>query len=295
MISSLPSLWLSDPAWCAMDAMAKGFHAQLVLLAARSNGELTTDEGQWRRWLGIPEADEQGAHPEMQQWLALDAQTRGQKLGKRAGMLEQLWEQRWYPMICQAWQPARPGFVTCQAAQLMAGAIEELPALHVAAAQATPAPAEKSLPVTKPTKTRKKASTKVSFDDLPMEAYLEPAGPMGQGIVVARPLDERLRSQEDVLALWHVPVNRTQRLNVWSIGLAVLSRSPSEETNNRSFLASLIRQYGERKVAAAVGELSGRATMPADPRSFLRAILRRETEGNPAAQRARETRASIPL
>lgn len=296
MISSLPSLWLSDPAWCAMDPMARGFHTQLVLLAARSNGELTTDQAQWRRWLGIPEADAKGEHPEMQQWVALDAQSRGQQLGRRAGMLEQLWEDRWYPMICGAWQPGRPGFVTCQAAQLLAGSGAATPLPTHVTAETTPAsaPQEAAKP-SKPAKARKKAGAKPSFDDLPMEAYLEPAGPIGQGIVVARPLEERLSSQEDVLALWHVPVNRTQRLNVWSVGLTLLSRSPSEETNNRSFLASLIRQYGERKVAAAVGEISGRATMPADPRSFLRAILRRETEGNPAAQRARETRASIPL
>ncbi len=287
MISSLAPLWLSDPAWCAMDPMAKGYHTQLVLLAARSQGELTTDEAQWRRWLGIPEADASGQHPEMQQWVALDAQTRGHQLGRRTGMLEQLWKERWHPMICQAWVPSRPGFVTCAAAQALAG---------IGAPAQAP---ENTPPVDKPTKSkpaaRKKAAAKPSFEELALETFLEPLGPIGQGSLLPRPMDDRLSVKEDVLALWHVPVNRAQRLNVWTVGLAVLSRTPSEESNNRSFLASLIRQYGERKVAAAVGEISGRAVLPADPRGFIRGILRRETEGNPAAQRARETRASIPL
>ena len=287
MISSLAPFWLSDPAWCAMDPMAKGYHTQLVLLAARSEGELPTDEAQWRRWLGIPEADARGEHPEMQQWVALDAQSRGHQLGRRAGMLEQLWQERWHPMIRQAWTPSRPGFVTCAAAKALAG-------VEISAQAPDKATPVKKAAKSKPT-SRKKAAVKPSFEELALETFLEPLGPIGQGVLAPRPMDDRLAAKEDVLALWHVPVNRAQRLNVWTVGLAVLSRTPSEESNNRSFLASLIRQYGERKVAAAVGEISGRAVLPADPRGFIRGILRRETEGNPAAQRARETRASIPL
>lgn len=287
MTFSVPLLWLSDPAWCAMDTMARGFHAQLVLLAARAGGELPTDEAQWRRWLNIPEENlaqlPEQAHAASLKWLEMDVRTRGEQLGQREGWLEQLWQDRWYPMVCQAWSPSRPGFVTCLAAQALAGQV-----------LAAPAPTEEA-PAPRTPRRKAKAGPKVSLETLSLEQVLSAQGPIGAGIVFVRPLEDKLCTQEDVVALWHLPVNRAQSLNVWAVGLALLGQNPNDDSNNRSFLASLIRTYGERKVAAAVGELSGRSVPPADPRAFLRAILRRETEGNPAAQRAREQRASIPL
>lgn len=55
MARELPSSWLSDPGWLAMDATARGFHAQLVMVAAkrRPAGALPDDDRLWRKWLGL--------------------------------------------------------------------------------------------------------------------------------------------------------------------------------------------------------------------------------------------------
>lgn len=287
MLPTLAADWLSDPAWAGMDAMARGFHAHLVLLAARAGGELPDDDALWRRWLGIPEAGAP-SDPTVAAWHHADARTRAEALGLRAAGLEDLWERRWAPMVRQAWTAARPGFLTCPAARGLATTAQ-------APSAPAPRPAPEATPVLPTARRRAPVRGRPDLNTVVFEALLGPGGPVGEGLRVLRPLPDRFGSPEDVAALMHVPVNRAQRLNVWTVGLAVLGDQPSDEVNNRSFLALLIRQYGERKVAAAVGEISGRPVLPADPRSFLRSILRRDTEGSPAAQRARDARAAVPL
>ena len=286
MIASLAPLWLSDPAWCAMDPTARGFHTHLVLLAARQGGEISDDESQWRQWLGIAPAAPSGQSVTSAVVLAgLESPTlsRTELLGSQQHLLERLWEERWLPMVRQAWKPTRKGFLTCDAAQALASGEPK-----TASTVAAPVPAA-------PNRKRVKRKAPVNVSMLPLEQILGAIGPIGEGQRVLRPLSERLMDPAQALVLWHLPVSRAQRLSVWSVGLAVLTRAPGEESANRSFLATLIRQYGERKVSAAVGELSGRSTQPADPRSFLRSLLRRDTEGTPGAQQARERRANIPL
>ena len=292
MISALAPLWLSDPAWCAMDATARGFHTQLVLLAARQDGELPDDEALWRQWLGIAPAQATSTGFTAAMVLAgldLPDLSRTELLGAQQHLMERLWEERWGPMVRQAWRPCGRGRLTCDAAQALASTAA-VPAPGPTAL-ATPAPAPAS-PAPKK-RTKRKASVNTSL--LPLEQLLHRQGLVGQGLRSARPLSDQLLDREKALALWHLPATRSQRLNVWSVGLEVLTTGPGENASNRSYLASLIRQYGERKVASAVGEISGRSTRPADPRSFLRSILRRETEGSVGAQQARERRASVPL
>mgnify|MGYP006894099250 CR=1 FL=1 len=280
-----------------MDATARGFHAQLVLLAAQSGGQLVDDEEQWRRWLGIPEA---GASPSLPsipsvvvQWVNQGAPNRLAQLGGMAGLTEHYWTTRWLPMIKAAWVGAGPGMVSCKAARLMAGMGDEVAqerapetnATSVGTAPRARKAARKSPKGPKPT----------DILESPLEQLLGWGGPVGEGWTWTQPAGERLFDTDQVAARWHVPASRATRLNLWSVGLAALSTGPGEENKNRSFLASLIKKYGERKVSAALGEISTRAVPPADPRAFLRAILRRETEGTAAAQQAREQRASIPL
>lgn len=296
MMVTLPALWLSDPAWLAMDATARGWHTQLVLLAAQQGGELTADEGQWRRWLGIPEAGNQPVLPAIPaaalQWLNEAAPGRLTQLGGQSALLEYYWIRRWLPMLRAAWSPSREGHLTCACARLLAGQ--------------APVPAEPSSPIApthpgaSPTKTDKttakpRRAAKSAGGPVPAAAQLigrkglrPMAWPRGQG------LGPKLIDRDRLLSLWRSPADRGTRLNLWSVGLAVLA-SAGTEANNRSFLSSLIQQFGERRVASAVGELAGRGVPPADPRSFLRSLLRRDTQGTEAAQKARDLRASIPL
>lgn len=298
------SLWLADPAWAAMDPTARGFHAQLVLLAAQSGGQLSDDETQWRRWLGIPESGASPAMPAIPsvivQWVNQGTPNRLAQLGGMAGLTEHYWVTRWLPMVRAAWSNCGEGKVTCKAAQMMAqmgpGQAIATNKETDAATQhtATPAP---NKPKARKTTRRKtsKAKQALAILDHPLEQLTGWDGPCNEGWAWVQPMGERLFDFDQVKARWHVPANRAARLNLWTVGLAALATGPGEENKNRSFLAALIKKYGERKVSAALGQISARAVPPADPRAFLRAILRRETEGTAEAQRAREERASIPL
>lgn len=282
-----------------MDATARGFHAQLVLLAARQDGRIPDDPAQWRRWLGLPEAGAAQAWPRMpaavMQWLSQGTPGRLVELGGAAALMEYYWVHRWEPMVRAAWQAQSPGWLTCEAARQLAGLATAQGALP---AQAREAEGPAKSPAAgrggrKPA--RRKAKARSPLHGLAVEQWLGPRGPVGPGWLAVVPLGDRLADRDAIQAQWHVPASRAVRLNLWTVGLAALGQGPGEEQKNRAFLSSLIQKYGERKVAAAVGEMGGRRVPPADPRAFLRAILRRESEGTVAAQRAREDRSQVPL
>lgn len=327
----LPSQWLSDPAWLSMDATARGFHAHLLMIAAQQEGCLPDDDALWRQWLGLPAAGSvlpAKALPEVfGLWLMEGTPDRLAQLGGHAFLVDFYWTHRWGPMLRRAWSPSKPGWVSCVLAERIVNGtgplsppqatfdqatFDQATSGQAASGQASPnltlhdatpltpsrkkegAPKKKAGP-RPPNAKRLLAEAKDRLHSLPLEQVLSYQGPRGEGTTWILPVDGRLLQEADVTAAWHVPVNRTARLNIWSVGLALLSTGPGEENKNRSFLSSMIQKYGERKVSAAVGELGGRSVQPADPRAFLRSILRRETEGGVAAQRARTTRAGIPL
>lgn len=291
-MSELASLWLSDPAWLNMDATARGFHAQLVLMAAQSGGKIVDNEADWRRWLGIPElgaSDPLTSLPSgVVQWVNQGTPGRLAQLGGTGALTEYYWTRRWLPMLQKAWKPAGEGQVSCNAALVMAGLEPE-----TTEAPVRKAAVKKARKVAR--KRARKAPVRPPILDTPMELLVGMSGPVGEGWSYLTALDDRLADFDQIKARWHVPASRAARLNLWSVGLAALSTQPGDEKNNRAFLSSLIKKYGERRVAAAMGEITGRNVPPADPRAFLRAILRRDTEGTVAAQRARADRASIPL
>ena len=293
----LATSWLSDPAWCAMDPTARGFHAQLVLLAARSGGRLPDDEAVWRRWLGLPDAGGSAATDvspaAMAAWIqGGGAPDRWAQLGGAAALMEHHWVTRWRPMVRAAWVDDGQGELTCPAAQTLAGATSSVSIpVELSAAPTTAQPV--------PRMTRRRATrartTGPAITSMPLDRLLAPSGPVDWGQTWALPMDDRCLDVEQVQACWHVPETRAVRLNLWAVGLRMLSTGPGDESATRSFLASLIRLYGERRVAAAVGEMSGRSTPAADPRAFLRGLLRRDTEGSAAAQQARQVRSRLPL
>lgn len=292
-----PSLWLSDPHWLGMDPTARGFHAQLVLLALRQGGRLPDDDALWRQWLGLPEPGESPSTSAPEAVLTslaiLDASQGRAPAGEYRQALDYYWVHRWAPMLKKAWTPAGPGECSCALVQQL---LQQTPGCQVAT---PPPPAMEPIiekPAAKPKRTKKKPKANsaltvagVNWDSLVSSSLLH-----GDGLRGLRPLSEKLVDLDQIKARWHVPVSRSSRLHLWTIGLAVLG--PIEDQGkNRAFLANQISRYGESKVLAAVGQISGRAIPPADPRSFLLGILRKETEGTAAAQRARETRAGIPL
>jgi len=294
---TLSSLWLSDPLWQAMDPTTRGFHAQLVLLALRQGGGLPDDERLWRQWLSLPMAGEAPSTRLPEEMLAslaiLDASQGRQPAGEYAQALEHYWTHSWRPQLYQAWPIGKDGLRRCDL-------VSRLLAEHGRPPVSLADPAPASSPPEKPKKARAKpkakskalplpALTQMNWDLLATTALVR-----AEGIGSLVPLSDKLLDVDQIKARWHLPANRSTRLNLWSVGLSVLGNA-EESNKNRTFMASLIRRYGENKVAAAIGEISARSIPPADPRSFLLGILRRETEGSAGAQRARENRAGLPL
>ncbi len=285
----LSALWLADPHWQSMDSTARGFHAQLLLLAARQGGRLPDNEAIWRRWLGLPEQGAASPSPiltEALQALHILEPATGNPTGGFAQALDHFWAQRWLPMLKSAWTRTAEGDLTCDLAQRLAGVSAPMPVSAL----------DSSLPLApKPRKSKKVASSPARLAIQNWDTLVAPRALRGEAWTVLQPLPDKVLELDQIKARWHVPATRSTRLNLWIVGLSVLSTQAGEESKNRGFLASLIKKYGERKVAAAIGEISGRSMPPADPRAFLLGILRRETEGSEAAQRARDLRAGIPL
>jgi len=292
---TLSSLWLSDPLWQAMDPTTRGFHAQLVLLALRQGGGLPDDERLWRQWLGMPMAGEASGERRPEEILAslaiLDASQGRQPAGEYAQALEHYWKHAWLPLLHQAWPLGKDGVRRCD---LVSRLLTDPDGVQVATAPPEPVMA----PSPKPKKTRAKPKAKppvrTMLSQMNWDVLTTPLLVRSDGIDALAPLNDKLLDFDQIKARWHLPANRSTRLNLWSVGLSVLGGA-EDSHKNRTFMASLIRRYGENKVAAAIGEISARSIPPADPRSFLLGILRRETEGSAGAQRARENRAGLPL
>lgn len=67
-----------------------------------------------------------------------------------------------------------------------------------------------------------------------------------------------------------------ERLNIWSIGVKVLQSTEFTEVKARQYLGKLIQEFGEKKVAEAVAQLSIKHLAPAEAKSYLTAILKSE-------------------
>lgn len=67
-----------------------------------------------------------------------------------------------------------------------------------------------------------------------------------------------------------------ERINIWSIGVKVLQDVDFTEAKARQYLGKLIQEFGEKKVAEAVAQLSIKHLAPAEAKSYLTAILKSE-------------------
>lgn len=71
---------------------------------------------------------------------------------------------------------------------------------------------------------------------------------------------------------------QTPKNTIWTIGVGLLSQDDYPENKVRSFLGKLIAEYGEQDVAGALASLSLKSISPADGRSYLVGILKKDTK-----------------
>lgn len=222
-------------------------------------------------------------------WLV--AAEDGQNLSSSdlAAWQEHLWQTRWKPMLMEAWVPVDDALVQDKPhlARAMGG-------YYCAASEALakiqqPRDAVAAGSKAKPGKSRKKTG----------KAGGEAAAP---AISPAPELEHDLdgcRQIGRVMEAWDTDLGLEARRSLWDVGAGILAgprASAGERSKARGVLRKLIKDHGETAVAEAVGTLSARATVPADPTAFLVGMLNNRAQGGtPMEQKARGQRADVAL
>lgn len=271
-----------------MDASARGFHTQLLLIAAQQRplGTLPDDDAQWRRWLGLPEAALRRFQRRAMDPASVLGAHGAQGEAGADQWLDQLWTTRWRPMLEDAWRVVDAELVTahphlkgaegqrfCAVAMLL-GQSTEMPTTVPAASTTVAAP--------------KRAAARKPRKGRTADAWLDQ-------ILSLTPNTAPLHDMAHVQQCWKAVPMPEQRQALWDLGLQVLAASPAEHASVRSYLSRLIREFGEQSVAKAVGLLAVKPVPPADPKSYLRGVLRQETHGSPREQQALEARGRVAL
>lgn len=315
-VSSLPlaTQWAGDAAWLAMDTSARGFHAQLMLFAAQREpaGTLPDDDALWRRLAGVPEAgveEEKGTHDKGMAALMKTSLATGQKMGVpealvlalhpqarawrdgQGNWLDHLWQTRWKPMLLNAWPTVtaatiirhptlagQEGLRYCELAMRLGPAVADVSNDTMTTHAGEPATA-----AVKATATPKRKRSKKEQDPVILE------------LLAITPHTDPLQDPAYVLGCFRALPLTIQRSGIWDLGLRVLANSPEKEGTKRSYLAKLIKDYGETAVAAALGEVLVKPIAPAEVKSFLQGVLRVKRDGSKAVQAAQQQRARVLL
>ena len=70
-----------------------------------------------------------------------------------------------------------------------------------------------------------------------------------------------------------------EKSTIWNLGVQLLS-SQTTESKARSFLAKMIKQYGEKSVAQTIADISIKNTKPVQLESFIVGILKKKATEN---------------
>jgi hypothetical protein len=312
---------VADPAWLGMDATARGFHVQLLVVAAQRKpaGTLGSNEATLRRYIGLPSNPPKKPHSTravggedaqakaiskllvgadaniatlLGAWWAAAGEETAPEDGARSleAWQEHLWQTRWRPMVMAGWQ------------RIDESLIDEHPRLakslggyYSAIAESWSRLQEPGEAAGKTANAPKKARVKrldgvkitpvaIGPDDTEM-AW------MGQDV-------NRWHNPDDVLGRWRMPLDEDTKKSLWDVGVGALAgtgASPTDRARAKALLGKLIKSHGEERVAEAVANLSTRPIQPADPGAFLAGLLRNKEEGTPAEQKARNGRARVAL
>lgn len=314
MNTHLAPLWLSDPAWQAMDATARGFHTQLLLLAARRRpaGTIPDDDKLMRRWLGIPQKTAKLNEAQASKaWtrafseqgmpgVAVEAIAQANETGDRPDAVDPdaltvwLWENRWKPMVLAGWERIDQAAIDLDPRmEKVAGGWFNATAFHLS----REVPGE-GLATAVPAAPARKSRKKVVV----VAPWVEHLGIDGdaanEGLASLHVKINAWRDPAAVLSKWRADVDEAAKKTMWDIGVMCLvgqDASATEKSKARGVLGKYIKQYGEEAVGKAVSSLAMRSLPPADAVAFLQGVLRVADEGTPAQRAARQKRAGLCL
>jgi hypothetical protein len=314
-----------------MDATARGFHAQLMLIAAQQApaGVLPDDDALWRRWVGLPEATvaatvSRRRSPDAAAKALLEESLRtGHALGVpdslvlalhpqahdwregQGSWLDHLWRTRWKPMLAMAWPTVTAGLV--QAHPMLAGHEGQRYCAMAAAMGQTAAPsAEGSGTALPPTNvvafparpaagSGSALGTAVAPDARPAKRRraVGKRDPVLLALLAITPHTDPLHDTAQVLRCFQATPLPEQRSSIWDLGLNLLAASPEERRGARAYLGRLIRDYGETPVFQAVAEAAVKAVPPVEAKAYLTGVLKRQSLGSESEQKAREQRLRV--
>lgn len=319
--SPLVSRWAGDAAWLGMDASARGFHTQLLLIAAQRQpvGSLPDDDEQWRRWLGLPEAEverepkimgadeaaaglmgrslRKGREMGVPDSLVLALHPRAQHWRDNQGQwMEHLWNTRWKPMLMEAWKPINSQVVSKYPHLKGALGLRFCP-MALALSELAGLPADQAAMETLVGRPHQADSISAGPPSAPKKAKKrEGVDPLLAQLLALTPDIGPLHDTDHVLKCFRAVPLPEQRQTLWDLGVRVLATSPQEAKSARSFLSGLIRKYGEQAVAKAVGDVAVKAIAPADAKAYMVGVLRQEASGgNVRVQEALERRGRVAL
>lgn len=325
MTNLLAASWLADPAWLGMDPTARGFQAQLLLLAAQQKkhpGCLPDKDLQWRKWLGLPLKTPDSETPALpKQWAkafsgtifpdALVHLTQAQVEGEEPDIfsmeqvLSWLWENRWKPSILISWQkidlqmiadhPEWEGLEGYWFHPLALKMAMPDPVILTHSDLSLKTKKGKASSKTEKTTPRKKTVIPMGQWHAQIDLNAEAAN---EGLMQLDADYDVWRDPDLVMSKWFADIDQETRKSLWDVGVSCLvgpHPTPKEERNARQIIGKHIKQYGEEKVAKAISSMSLRPIPPADAVAFLKGLLRVEDEGSEAEQKARSRRATVAL
>lgn len=95
---------------------------------------------------------------------------------------------------------------------------------------------------------------------------------------------ESILGFSDQRTILHEKVSTEEKQTIWSFGVKLLMHEGCSEPTARSFLGKQIALYGEKQVAAALGEMSVKKIEPAQAQSYLAGMLRKQGQDNKEKQ-----------
>lgn len=87
-------------------------------------------------------------------------------------------------------------------------------------------------------------------------------------------------TKKDITQVFAEKATPEEMSTIWNLGVQLINKQTNSESKSRSFIAKLIKDYGEKSVAEAIAQLSVKNTMPAHIQSYLSGILRGNGKGN---------------
>ena len=82
-----------------------------------------------------------------------------------------------------------------------------------------------------------------------------------------------------------------EKSSIWTLGISILQQQGLPEGKARSFMAKLVKTYGDKPVASAIAQLSLKAVKPIEIQSYLIGILKKQEQ----TEKTKTSRGSVSL